>query len=159
MSKLLVNCDNQLINGDLLGKAVYETLKQRVNLSAEICFCDKDEIQRLNKENRGIDSVTDVLSFPAAGVTAGEIVKKKNYPFDLDPENGSVFLGSIMICTDRAKEQAEEFGHSFGRELYYLAVHGMLHLFGYDHMNDEDKAEMRALEEEILKKLDKTRED
>lgn len=159
MSKLLVNCDNQLIDGDLLGKAVYETLKQRVNLSAEICFCDKAEIQRLNKENRGIDSVTDVLSFPAAGVTAGEIVKKKNYPFDLDPENGSVFLGSIMICTDRAKEQAEEFGHSFGRELYYLAVHGMLHLFGYDHMNDEDKAEMRALEEEILKKLDKTRED
>ena len=112
----------------------------------------------MTKETRGIDRVTDVLSFPAAGVTAGEIVKKKNYPFDLDPENGSVFLGSIMICTDRAKEQAEEFGHSFGRELYYLAVHGMLHLFGYDHMNDEDKAEMRALEEEILKKLDKTRE-
>ena len=152
MSKLLVNCDNQLIDGDLLGKAVYETLKQRVNLSAEICFCDKDEIQRLNKENRGIDSVTDVLSFPAAGVTAGEIVKKKNYPFDLDPENGSVFLGSIMICTDRAKEQAEEFGHSFGRELYYLAVHGMLHLFGYDHMEDDERIVIEKKQEEVLQR-------
>lgn len=157
MSKLTINCDNQLIDGDLLGKAVYETLRQRVNLSAEICFCEKDEIRELNKTNRGIDSVTDVLSFPAAGVAAGEIVKKKNYPFDVDPENGSVFLGSIMICTDRAREQAEEYGHSFEREVYYLAVHGMLHLFGYDHMTDEDKSVMREQEEIILEKLDKTR--
>ena len=67
MSKLIINCDNQLIDGDMLANAVYSALKQRVNLSAEICFCDKDEIRTLNKENRNIDSVTDVLSFPAAG--------------------------------------------------------------------------------------------
>ena len=157
MSKLIINCDNQLIDGDMLANAVYSALKQRVNLSAEICFCDKGEIRTLNKENRNIDSVTDVLSFPAAGVTAGEIVKKRNYPFDIDPETNAVFLGSIMICTERAKEQAEEYGHSFEREIYYLAVHGMLHLFGYDHMTDEDKAEMREKEEQILAVLDKTR--
>ena len=97
------------------------------------------------------------MSYPAAGVTAGEIVKRRNYPFDIDPETNSVFLGSIMICTDRAKEQAEEFGHSFEREIYYLAVHGLLHLFGYDHMEETDKAEMREKEEEILTVLDKTR--
>ena len=157
MSKLIINCDNQLIDGDMLAKAVYSALKQRVNLSAEICFCDKEEIRTLNRENRNIDSVTDVLSFPAAGVTAGEIVKKRNYPFDIDPETNAVFLGSIMICIERAKEQAEEYGHSFEREIYYLAVHGMLHLFGYDHMTEEDKAEMREKEEQILAVLDKTR--
>lgn len=157
MAKLLISCDNGLIDGVKLGEVVHKSLKQRVNLAAEICFCEKDEIRALNKENRSVDSVTDVLSFPAAGVSAGEIVKKRNYPFDIDPESGAVFLGSIMICTDRAREQAEEYGHSFERELYYLAVHGMLHLFGYDHEKDEDKAEMRQKEEEILSLLDKTR--
>lgn len=157
MGELIICCDNQLIDADLLGKVVCRTLKQAVRLSAEICFCSKEEIIKLNAETRGIDSVTDVLSYPAAGVTAGEIVKRRNYPFDVDPETNSVFLGSIMICTDRAKEQAEEFGHSFGREIYYLAVHGLLHLFGYDHMEEADKAEMREKEEEILTILDKTR--
>lgn len=157
MSKLIINCDNELIDGVLLANAVYKTLKQRVNLSAEICFCEPDEIRELNKQNRNVDAVTDVLSFPAAGVCAGEIIKKRNYPFDIDPENGCVFLGSIMICSDRAREQAEEYGHSFEREIYYLAVHGMLHLFGYDHENADDKAEMREREEEILCLLDKTR--
>ena len=67
-------------------------------------------------------------------------------------------MGSIAVCLERAKEQAEEYGHSFGRELYYLLVHGVLHCLGYDHMNDEDKAEMREKEELILTKLGKTRE-
>ena len=157
MGELIICCDNQLIDADTLGKAVCRTLKQTVRLSAEICFCSKEEIKKLNAETRKVDSVTDVLSYPAAGVTAGEIVKRRNYPFDIDPETNSVFLGSIMICTDRAKEQAEEFGHSFEREIYYLAVHGLLHLFGYDHMEETDKAEMREKEEEILTVLDKTR--
>ena len=157
MGELIICCDNQLIDADTLGKAFCRTLKQTVRLSAEICFCSKEEIKKLNAETRKVDSVTDVLSYPAAGVTAGEIVKRRNYPFDIDPETNSVFLGSIMICTDRAKEQAEEFGHSFEREIYYLAVHGLLHLFGYDHMEETDKAEMREKEEEILTVLDKTR--
>lgn len=150
MSKLTVYCENDYINGELLAESVFTVLKQKVKLSAEISFCEPEEIRELNKEQRGKDAVTDVLSFPSTDITAGEIVKKKNYPFDIDPENGGIFLGSIIICVERAKEQAEEYGHSLKRELYYLAVHGMLHLFGYDHEVEEDKALMREREEEIL---------
>lgn len=150
MAKLTINCDNELIDSLLLGESVFKTLKQRVNLVAEISFCSKEEIQKINLETRGKDAVTDVLSFPSLNVTAGEIIKKKNYPFDTDPETGGVFMGSIIICNDRAKEQAEEFGHSFTREIYYLAVHGLMHLFGYDHETEEDKAVMREMEESAL---------
>ena len=150
MSKLTIYCENDYIDGELLAQSVFAVLKQKVKLSAEISFCTPEEIRELNNEQRGKDAVTDVLSFPSTDITAGEIVKKKNYPFDIDPENGGIFLGSIIICVERAKEQAEEYGHSLNRELYYLAVHGMLHLFGYDHEVEEDKALMREREEEIL---------
>lgn len=153
MSKLTIYCDNQLIDAHLLAETVYNTLKQKVNLSAEICFCEAEEIRALNKEQRNIDAVTDVLSFPSAAITAGEVVKKRNYPFDVDPETKGVFLGSIMICTSRAQEQADDFGHSLNREIYYLAVHGLLHLFGYDHELEEDKQLMREMEELILSKI------
>ena len=153
MSKLTLYCDNEYIDPILLADCVYKTLKQRVKLSAEICFCSPEEIKQLNAEQRGKDLVTDVLSFPGAGVLAGEIVKIKNYPFDIDPENGGVFMGSIMICVERAKEQAEEYGHSLNREIYYLAVHGLLHLFGYDHEQDDDKRIMRETEEIILSQI------
>ena len=150
MAKLTINCDNQLIDTLLLGESVFKTLRQRVNLTAEISFCSEEEIQQINNETRGKNLVTDVLSFPALNVTAGEIIKKKNYPFDTDPETGGVFLGSIIICEKRAKEQAEEYGHSLTREIYYLAVHGLMHLFGYDHETEEDKAVMREMEESAL---------
>ncbi|MBR3864887.1 MAG: rRNA maturation RNase YbeY [Clostridia bacterium] len=153
MSKFTLYCDNEYIDPLLLSSCVYSTLKQRVKLSAEICFCSPEDIKQLNSETRGKDAVTDVLSFPSAGVLAGEIVKIKNYPFDIDPENGGVFMGSIMICVERAREQAEEYGHSLNREIYYLAVHGLLHLFGYDHENEDDKAIMREMEEIILNKI------
>ncbi len=153
MSKLTLYCDNEHIDPLLLSSCVYTALKQRVKLSAEICFCSPEEIKELNAQTRGKDMVTDVLSFPGAGVLAGEIVKIKNYPFDIDPENGGVFMGSIMICVERAREQAEEYGHSLNREIYYLAVHGLLHLFGYDHENEQDKKVMREMEELILNKI------
>ena len=150
MAKLFIYCDNQLIDTLLLGESVFKTLRQRVNLTAEISFCSEEEIQQINNETRVKNLVTDVLSFPALNVTAGEIIKKKNYPFDTDPETGGVFLGSIIICEKRAKEQAEEYGHSLTREIYYLAVHGLMHLFGYDHETEEDKAVMREMEESAL---------
>ena len=159
MADLLIECENhELIDGLSVANAVYKVLKQRVNLYAEICFCGEEEIKKLNAETRNIDRVTDVLSFPAAGVTCGEVIKKKNYPFDVDPETGRVCLGSIMICIPRAKEQAAEYGHSEKREFSYLAVHGLLHLFGYDHETEEDKAEMREKEEEILALIGEARD-
>ena len=110
---------------------------------------DGEEIQRLNRETRGIDKVTDVLSYPALDLVKGEPILGKDYPWDID-EEGNLLFGSIAICVARAREQAEEYGHSYERELHYLLVHGILHCLGYDHMTDEEKSEMRAREEEIL---------
>jgi len=112
-----------------------------MRLSLSVSFVDKDEIQRLNKEYRNVDAVTDVLSFPQFD------------SFDYLQTWMEIELGDVVICADRAKEQAEEFGHSYERELIYLFVHSVFHLLGYDHMTDEDKAEMRAAEEEVMGKL------
>lgn len=120
-------------------------------VSAEIAFVGEDEIRDLNARLRGIDAVTDVLSFPALDGIRGKKLKKSDYPADID-ENGALFLGSIAICVKRAKEQAEEYGHGYRRELLYLAAHGLFHLLGYDHMTESDKAQMREREESVLKK-------
>jgi probable rRNA maturation factor len=105
-----------------------------------VSFVSAEEIHALNKEYRGVDSVTDVLSFP-------------QYESPEDMEGELIELGDVVICRDRAAEQAEEFGHSFEREIIYLFVHSVLHLLGYDHMNDEEKAEMRGREEEVMEYL------
>lgn len=126
-------------------------------LALEIIFADREEIKRLNSEFRKIDRETDVLSFPTLDGIRGKALKSADYPYDTD-EDGKLFLGSIVICTGVAKEQAEEYGHSYVRELFYLAAHGVCHLLGYDHMTEEDKTEMRAKEERVLEKLNLTRE-
>lgn len=127
-----------------------------VTLAVEILFVDGEEIRRLNREMRAVDKVTDVLSFPSLDGIKGREIKGKEHPYELD-ENGELLLGSIVICTQRAKEQAEEYGHSYNRELHYLIVHGVMHCLGYDHMTDEERAEMREKEEYILGKLGITR--
>lgn len=128
-----------------------------VSLSAEVIFTDEEEIRKLNAETRSVDAVTDVLSFPALDGIKGKKIKKSNFPYDADDEGG-LFIGSIAVCVKRAKEQAEEYGHGYDRELYYLVAHGILHLLGYDHMVEEDKLEMRLKEEKVLKKLNLTRD-
>lgn len=140
-----------------LAKAFEGEVLSDCGLSAEIIITDEEEIQCLNAETRGIDSVTDVLSFPALDGILGKELKKADFPYEID-EDGNLFLGSIAICEKRAKEQAEEFGHSYMRELHYLAVHGLCHLLGYDHMTDADKFLMRGKEEKILTKMGITRE-
>ncbi len=102
-----------------------------------IIFVEKEEIQRINREYRKIDKVTDVISFALCD----------------DPENEcSEELGDIFICLERAKEQALEYGHSLEREIAFLAVHGYLHLLGYDHRNEEEEKIMFEKQEEILQK-------
>lgn len=117
---------------------------QRCEIS--VTFVNLDEIHRLNREYRQVDSPTDVLSFPQFE--------------DLNdlPEEGEIALGDVVICTDKAKAQAEEFGHSFEREVLYLFVHSVLHLLGYDHMEEEEKAVMRKREEEIMEMIGVNRE-
>ena len=127
-------------------------------LGLEIIFADREEIKKLNSEFRRIDRETDVLSFPTLDNIRGKALKAADFPYDCD-EDGKLFLGSIVICTEVAKAQAEEYGHSYERELFYLAAHGVCHLLGYDHMTDADKAEMREKEERVMKKMNLTREE
>ena len=87
----------------------------------------------------------------------GQPILAEEHGEELD-EDGNVFLGSIVICEKRAREQAQEYGHSFERELWYLAVHGILHCLGYDHMTEEEKREMREKEESVMQKLDLRRD-
>ncbi len=148
---LLLYIENSPIKTQELALAVYKTLKQEENLSCEVVFISEEEIKSLNNEQRGIDKVTDVLSFPTLDGQRGKIIRAKDFP--LDCVDNRVFLGSIAVCVNRAKEQAIEYGHSEERELNYLICHGLLHLFGYDHMIEEDKIEMRALEEKILSEI------
>ena len=122
-------------------------------LAAEILLVSEEEIRALNARERGVDAVTDVLSFPSMEGIKGAPILAEEHGEELD-ENGNVFLGSVVICEKRAREQAEEYGHSFEREIWYLAVHGLLHCLGYDHMNEEEKREMREKEEYVMQKLD-----
>lgn len=126
-------------------------------LAVEISLVSEEEIQTLNREHRGVDRVTDVLSFPAMEGIKGKPLLAAGHPFEMD-EEGRLFLGSLAICSACAREQAEEYGHSYERELYYLATHGILHCLGYDHEQERDKEEMRAREEEVMQKLKLTRE-
>lgn len=110
-----------------------------------VLITDAEEIQSLNRTYRKIDKVTDVLTFPA---WEGEAI--------LCPPDE--YLGDIAICYERAVEQAEEYNHSLEREFAFLAVHGSLHLMGYDHMTSEDETAMFAKQEEVLQSLGLTRE-
>ena len=111
-----------------------------------------ENIQEINKEYRNVDRATDVLSFP---MFERDELEKKIQDKDFLHED---ILGDIIISIEKVKEQAEEYGHSFERELSYMVVHGFYHLMGYDHMNDIEKAEMRKKEDNVLNKLNITRE-
>ena len=123
-----------------------------VTLGVEFLFVDGEEIRRLNREMREVDKVTDVLSYPTLDGICGVEIKGENFPFDKD-DDGNLCIGSVVVCRERAKEQAEEYGHSYRRELHYLFVHGVMHCLGYDHIEEQDKTEMRAAEERVLEKM------
>ena len=117
------------------------------DVAVNVFFVSEKEIKRLNKEHRDIDKITDVLSFPMLEIKPGDNLE--NFKDDLFKE---IFLGDIAICTNRAKQQAKEYGHSFKREVCFLALHGLLHLLGYDHIKKQDETKMMSLAETILKK-------
>lgn len=144
-------------NARAIEKATYGFVKSNVRLAVELVFVDEEEIRRLNRELRGIDKVTDVLSFPTLDGIKGRSIKKKQYVNEID-EEGNLCIGSIAVCCERAREQAQEYNHSYNRELHYLIVHGIMHCLGYDHEIETDKKEMREKEEYILKKLGIVRE-
>ena len=117
-----------------------------------ITFTTPEEIRKINKKYRKIDRATDVLSFPMfEKAELDEKIKNKDFLYE-------DVLGDVIISIDKVKEQAEEYGHSFERELSYMLVHGFYHLMGYDHIGEEDKKIMRPKEEKILNELKITRE-
>lgn len=126
---------------------VYETCFKEENLYdyniyISVIISNEKYIKEINSKYRNIDSITDVLSFPMFEQNEIEEAKKNEEA-----------LGDIIVCIPRVESQAKEYGHSFEREFAYMLVHGFYHLMGYDHIKEEDKIEMRAKEENILKKV------
>ena len=133
-------------------------------VSVEVTITDNETIKEINNQQRGIDNPTDVLSFPMV-----DYIEPGNFDFlegtedDMayeyfEPDTGELVLGDIVLSVDKIYSQAEEFGHSTKRELAFLVAHSMLHLFGYDHMEDEERMEMERMQREILDKLGITRD-
>ncbi|WP_370589761.1 rRNA maturation RNase YbeY [Thermoactinomyces sp. CICC 10523] len=109
-----------------------------------VTIVDNEKIHQLNREYRGIDRPTDVLSFP---------LWEPDEEWVIDEEEEEVMLGDIVISLPKAKEQAAEYGHTLARELGFLAVHGFLHLLGYDHETEQEEKEMFSRQEEILSRI------
>jgi len=128
-------------NMNAIEKAINTTIEVEQaegDYEVSVSFVTNKEIRELNRVYRNVDCETDVLSFPMDD--------------EEDPE-GVIMLGDVILSTEKIIEQAEYFGHSLEREMIYLTVHSMLHLFGYDHMNEDEKEEMRDREKEVMKEL------
>ncbi|MBO4391618.1 MAG: rRNA maturation RNase YbeY [Lachnospiraceae bacterium] len=125
-----------------------------------VTLTDNANIQEMNRDFRGIDSATDVLSFPLIEYEAPADFSHVEDPEAdcFNPDSGELMLGDIVISLERAAEQAENYGHSFEREVGFLTAHSMLHLMGYDHIEDSERLEMEKRQEEILQNLGITRD-
>ena len=150
MKLIINNATNEDINiKDDLEKVIKEVLLvekvDQEKCEVSLSFVDEEKIRQLNKDFRSIDRVTDVLSFPIEDF------------FNEDRENilekPYLMLGDVVICLDVARKQADDLGHSFEREVMYLTCHSILHLLGYDHIEDDDKKIMRKREKEVMKNL------
>ena len=134
---------------EMCTRAALEEEQIDEDAQVSVTLVDNDAIREINNEHRGIDKATDVLSFPLGDEDS----------FDADPETGAILLGDIVISLERAKEQAEEYGHSYRREVAFLITHSLFHLLGYDHVDsEEDEKLMFGKQDKVLEKLGITRE-
>ncbi|KDN57286.1 MAG: rRNA maturation RNase YbeY [Exiguobacterium sp.] len=138
---LLTSAQRELVEAILVHAATEEDVEEPSELS--VTFLTNELIQEINRDWRGKDAPTDVISF------AFDEMGEEEMDFMLD-EDEPRLLGDLVISVERCREQAADYGHSFERELGFLAIHGFLHLLGYDHMTPEDEAEMTARQEEVL---------
>jgi probable rRNA maturation factor len=144
---------------NILQSIIDYTLKEeKLNLDYEVSviFIDNEQIREINTEFRNIDKETDVLSFPMLEYPPTKVYKEVYSEHKFDDSffsEGRLVLGDIALSLEKAEEQRTDYGHSFLREVAYLTVHSVLHLLGYDHMTEEEKADMRKKEEEILAKF------
>lgn len=144
----------------LLEKVIAQAAKQEncpYDFELNLTLTDNEGIRNLNREFRDLDIPTDVLSFPMIEYEeAGDfslLEREENRISCFHPETGELLLGDIVISVERAKQQALEYGHSLERELSFLTAHSMLHLFGYDHMEEEERERMEQKQEAILQSL------
>lgn len=169
---MIINFNKTLFNKKYIEK-IHEAYNYAVkllkipckDLEVNISFVSKNEIKKQNNAFRQVDKVTDVLSFPnllLPDVTDSQVITNKltreNYQMDINPDTDCIFLGDISICKSVVYSHAREYGNSRLREMVYMAVHGLLHLLGYDHMKEEDKKSMRETEEKIMSHIDLGRE-
>ncbi|KMT21654.1 rRNA maturation RNase YbeY [Clostridium cylindrosporum] len=148
------NFDNNMES--LIEKVIKESLlieQFKLDYEISVSLVDNEEIRDINREFRGIDRSTDVLSFPM--IEYNGVYYTSNYEFnkiDIDPD-GKITLGDIVLSLERAREQSLEYGHSFSREVAFLTVHSVLHLLGHDHEVEDERKIMREKEEKILNSL------
>lgn len=164
---MIINFNKKLLNKkyiEYINSAYTEALKilkiKCKDLEVNINFVSKKEIRELNAKFRNKDAVTDVLSFPnllEPNKTDMQLIvdklDKKNFASEINPDNNMIFVGDICICKNIVYKHAKEYGNTRLREMVYMAVHGLLHLLGYDHMKEEDKSIMREMEEKIMTKV------
>ena len=130
------------------------------DIEVNVTIVNSLKIKHINKKYRGVNKVTDVISFPyllKPGETNMHLIAdkltKENFPFDIDPETNNILIGDLFVCFSKVKKQAKIFGTGLRREFTYLCLHGLLHLLGYDHILESDKKVMREAEENIMKIL------
>lgn len=143
---------------ELINNAVCLCLEnENVTIDSEVSiyFVDNQEIRKINKEQRGIDKETDVLTFPIVNFYKGKINVE---PGDIDMENGLLILGDIVVSLEKAESQRILYGHSIEREILFLITHGIYHILGYDHLDEETEQEMICKQEDVLSKLNLKRE-
>lgn len=137
-------------------KAVLEAEMITAPCQVSVMLTDDESIRLLNREFRQVDRATDVLSFPANELTAGQFNPEI---CEINPKTGRIMLGDLAISLEHARAQGEEFGHGARREVQYLTVHSVLHLLGYDHVDEgKMKRQMRSREKQIMALLEKARE-
>ena len=148
--EIINELDENLEEFENLYREIAEVTAEELNiddlLEFSVTFVSKERIHEINRDYRHVDRVTDVITFA---------LEDEDSPFI---EGMPRELGDIFICLDRAKEQAVDYGHSLKREMCFLFVHGLLHLLGYDHMNEEEEKEMFGLQDVILNRMEITRE-
>ena len=138
---------------DALLKETLRQLEQKDEYRIDVALVDLDTIKEYNASTRGIDKITDVLSYPAADFASPLKLREGAEGFLRDDFSGLFQLGEIIICRPVCEAQAREFGHSVEREMGYLFVHGVLHLLGFDHDTDEKYRQMRIVEEKVLARV------
>lgn len=150
----------EVIVEDIINASI-DYMKCPYECEVNVFFTDNDGIKEINNMHRGIDAPTDVLSFPMCEfVNIGDFYSLEDNPIDyFNQDTGELILGDIILNIDRIVSQAQEYGHTKRRETAFLTAHSMLHLFGYDHIDDEERIIMEEKQEEILTKKGYTRDD